>query len=244
MPRIGFACGQILISHNMNVYRVFLEALEPYIDQSLHDWNSLIEKEGERISDEDARLDFYSFHSDEYGQRLRVRPILMNACFTAIFAMFEDLLLRICSLAKEHSSSKFSVSHLGGSSSTEKAKKYLEILEVDFPSGGSEWKRVTLLREIRNRILHNRAILFDRDNKNETARFARDNGIAISTIIHDEEENFDHTLEKENEQEKNVEVLHLELTRAFCDAELNHLEDFLLLVYEAFGTWRSNSSLT
>ena len=244
MPRIGFTWDHILIYHNMNLYRVFLEALDPYIDQSLHDWSSLIEKEAVRISNEDARLDFYSFHSDQYSHRLQVRPILMNACFTAIFAMFEDQLLWICSLAKEHSNSKFSISHLGGSSSTEKAKKYLEILEVDFPAGGSEWKRVTLLREIRNRIMHNRAILIDRKNNNETVNFARDNDIVVSTVIQDNEEYIHHDPDQESGQDEDVEILHLELTRAFCDAELNHLEDFLLQVYEVFGTWRAKASAT
>ena len=237
MPRISFAWEDILISHNMNVYRVFLESLDPYIEQSLHDWNLLIQQEGEKIADPNAQDDFYQFHADEYEHRLQVRPLLMNACFTAIFALFEEQLLRICAMAKEHSRSPFSVGHLRGGSPTDLAKMYLQILEVDFPSGGDDWTRITWLREIRNKIIHNGGILLDHKNKYKTVKYAVDSGIVVDRLIRNEGEHIPSSEESGAASEMKPEPLRLELTRGFCEAELNHLEEFLHQVYSAYIKW-------
>ena len=59
------------------------------------------------------------------------------------------------------SGTPFSVKDLGGASPTDRAKKYLEILGVNFPAQSYDWKEITTYREIRNRIMHEGGALPD-----------------------------------------------------------------------------------
>ena len=73
---IGWDEGErFLISHRWELHSRFLDLVEPHLEDTLRDWEQTIEQQGQQIDDEDARDEFYEFHSDEYHEpRLPGRP--------------------------------------------------------------------------------------------------------------------------------------------------------------------------
>ena len=143
---------RILISHKWQLHSRFLDLVDPHLEKTLENWEQAIEQQAQKIEDEDERSEFYEFHSDEYHEHLEFKVILMNSFFSACFALFENELLRTCQRAQRHSGSPFSVGDLGSFSFTDRAKRYLQRLGVEFPADPARWQEITRYREIRNKI--------------------------------------------------------------------------------------------
>ena len=143
-----------LMSHRWELHSRFLDLVEPHLENTLRDWEQAIEQQAQQIDDEEARDEFYEFHSDEYHERLEFRGILMNSFFSASFALFENQLIRICRSAQRNGGSPFSVKDLGSFPPTDRAKTYLQKLGVPFPADTAKWQEITDYREVRNKIMH------------------------------------------------------------------------------------------
>ncbi len=210
---IGWDEGErFLISHRWELHSRFLDLVEPHLEDTLRDWEQTIEQQAQQIDDEDARDEFYEFHSDEYHERLEFRGILMNSFFSASFALFENQLMRICRSAQRKCGSPFSVRDLGSSSPTDRAKTYLQKLGVPFPAETAEWQEITKYREIRNTIMHEGG---DLPLEGHVTDFAKAKQI-VST---------------------QGGRPNLELTRPFCEDALGNLRRFLLELHQAYLGW-------
>ncbi len=205
---------RILIPYRWELQSRVLDLVEPHLDKTLRDWEQAIEEQAQQIDDEDARNDFYEFHSDEYNEHLEFRTIFMNSFFSASFALFENQLWRICKRAQRISGSHSSMGDRGSSSFIDSTKKNLRKLGVDFPANTPEWQKITMYRKIRNKIMHGGGILTPKDDIN-MRKFAKANQI-IPTW---------------------GEIANLELTRPFCDDALKVFRRFLLEVQKAYELW-------
>ena len=150
-----FAKGmeQMLISHDWDRYRKFLDLLEPHLDEELHDWEQEIEQQALGIEDLDQRDEFYHLYLDDYHILKQHKVILMNSFFSASYALFEYHLTRLCNQAKRHHRSPFSVDDLRYSLS-DRVKLYFARLKIPFPSNAPEWPRIKVYQEIRNKMMH------------------------------------------------------------------------------------------
>ena len=214
---IGWTEGErILISHKWEIHSRFLDLVEPHLEKTLRDWEQAVEQHAQQIDEEEARAEFYEFHSDEYHERMEFGVILMNSFFSASFALFENQLLWMCRSAQRHSGSPFSVRDLGSSSPIDRAKLYLQRLGVAFPADTQEWHEVTRYREIRNKIMHEGGEL---PSTGDITDFANAKRIASTWSGNPT----------------------LELTRQFCDDALKLLKRFLLEVHRAYERWLKTS---
>ena len=207
---------RFLISHKWELHSRFLDILDPHLEKTLQDWQQAVEQQAQQIDDDDARNDFYEFHSDEYLEHMEFRVILMNSFFSASFALFENQLMRICQSAKRKSGSPFAVKDLGSPSPTDRAKTYLKKLGIEFPADSQGWQQITKYREIRNKILHEGANLPDEGHLSDFARAKQ----IVSTW---------------------GGSLNLELTRRFCDDAARDMKRFLLGVHRAYQRWLKTS---
>ena len=136
----------------------------------------------------------------------------MNSFFLASFALFENQLMRICRRAQRNCGNSSSVKDLRSPSPTDRAKKYLRKLGVEFPAETSEWQEITKYREIRNKIAHEGGVL---PLQGHIADFAKSKQIVTAWGGN----------------------LNLELTRPFCDDALSRFRRFLLEVHRAYVLW-------
>ena len=202
-----------------NLYRTYLERIEPQVDELLQDWQVEFENAKKEIDDEYLEM-FWGDKSAEYQELLEIRSILLNSFFAASFALFEHLLARTCERVRNSSGNPFTVRDMSGGSPTDRAKKYLETLGVEFPSSGSEWKEVTTLRDIRNNLMHNGGVLLP---TGETTKYAKEQNIAGPS-------------KEDNPIEGSY---HLDLTREFCERVLDSLEEFLVKISNEYDLWRA-----
>ena len=83
MPRIKFtnevldATRQQRILRDWSLYRRFLDLQARRMSKSDREWEQAIDEEAQQIANEDARSEFYEYHSEEYEDRLQLRGILM-----------------------------------------------------------------------------------------------------------------------------------------------------------------------
>ena len=201
-----------LLSYQWELHSRYLDSLEPYLANTLRDWEQAIEQQAQQIDNEDQRSEFYDFHSDEYLEHLGFRSILMNSFFLASFALLENQLMRICKSVQRHSGSPFSVRDLGSSSPTNGAKLYLRKLGVEFPAGTPDWNEITKYRGIRNKIMHEGGGL---PPQGHITDFAKSKQIVTGWS----------------------ENLIIELTRPFCDDALGTFRRFSLEVHRAYVLW-------
>ena len=200
------------LSHEWELLSRYLDLLDRYLTDTLRDWEQDIEQQAQQIDNEGQRIEFYDFHSDEYHEHLSFRGTLMNSFFLASFALFENQLMRICWRAQRDCGNSISAKDLRSRSPTDRAKKYLRKLGVEFPAETSEWQEITKHREIRNKIAHEGGVL---PLQGHIADFAKSKQIVTAGVGN----------------------LNLELNRPFCDDALCRFRRFLLEVHRAYVLW-------
>lgn len=201
------AIEHMLITHDWSRHRKFLDLLEPYLAEVVHDWGQELDRQARQIDDEEQRDEFYHFHIDDYHDMTQHRVILMNSFFTASFALFEYHLTWLCGHVQQSRDIPFSVNDLKYSL-TNRAKSYLTKLCIPFPSDAPEWQEINRYQEIRNKIMHEGGFVSDTWGNYS---YADANGIV------------------------NAPAERLELTRPFCEKALKDFERFLLMVSHSTG---------
>lgn len=199
------AIEHMVISHDWNRHRQFLELLEPDLDEVVHDWRQELDRQARQIEDKEQRDEFYHFYSDDYHDMRRHSVILMNSFFLASFALFEYHLTWLCDHAQQRHDSPFSVNDLKYDLA-QRVKSYLTKLDIRFPNDAPEWPEINRYKKIRNKIIHESGYV---SCSWESYSYAESNGI----------------VDTRTEQ--------LALTRSFCEKALNDFERFLLRVSRA-----------
>lgn len=195
-----------MIRHEFNVYERYLGLLEPHIENILVAWEEAINQEANQIEDSEQRDTFFEAYSDEYHEFTQMNVLLMNSFFCSCFALFEEHLVRICDKAKSKRDCPFSVGDLKGSLS-DRVKKFLRRLDIAIPTDSSEWPEITKYIEIRNKIMHDGALV---GRKWDHIDYAEGKGIVPTGGIE------------------------LELTRSFCKEALENYRRFLIMVHIAY----------
>ena len=201
-----------LLSYEWELLSKYVDLLERYLANTFQDWEQDIVQQAQQIDDEFQRSEFYEFRSDEHHEHLSFRDIFINSFFLASFALFENQLMRICRRAQRNCGNSSSVKDLRSSSPTDRAKKYLRKLGVEFPAETSEWQEITNYRKIRNTIAHEGGVL---PPEGDIAAFAKSKQIVTAWGGN----------------------LNLKLTRPFCDDALCSFRQFLLEVHRAYVLW-------
>ena len=207
-----YAMERMTIDYEWGRHRRFIEFLEPQLGEAISDWQQALDKEAETIDDKLERENFYEFYIDEYQDFEQHQVVLVNSFFTASCALFEYHLTRLCDLVQRRSGTPFSLKDFRGSF-TSKAKDYLEKLDVSFPKDAPEWPEVKRYQEIRNKIMHEGAIVSSGWDNYE---YADRKGVINDYLKW---------------------TPRLELTREFCDEVVGVFERFLRKVIAAIAKW-------
>ena len=205
---------RIRISHDINLYRRFLQLLEPRVTEVFQAWQQAIDQEAQQIQDEEQRDIFYEYHSDDYYEHQRYKSILLNSFFVASYALFENQMMEICQSAQLALCSPFSVNDLKSSSTTTRVKVYLKKLGVSFPSDTPEWNEIAHYNQIRNKIMHEGGSF---DSEWKTTEYAKKKGIVSSWL-----------------SDRDIDFMQLELTQPFCEEALNTYNLFLRKLHCAY----------
>ena len=198
------------VDHEWNLYRQFLNSLEPRVDEVLKDWVEATELEAAQIEDADNRAEFWDFHIDDYNDRLEFKTILLSSFFLSAFALLEYHNIKICDQIRKDKDCPFSVYDLrSGGPSIEEAKTYLERLGVESPSRNSrKWQAIMDYKWVRNRLVHDAGYL---RNEKESAH-AKSLGILSDRYFKPS----------------------LVLTKEFCDKALVDFQGFLLDIERSY----------
>ena len=197
------------IAREWSLYRRFLDLQNQRMVQSDEEWEKAIDAEAAKITDTYSREDFYTYHSDEYDERLHFREILMYSFFSASFAQFEKHLLMTCTRAQRRFNSNFAVDDLKSNSAMTRAKAYFPKLGIKFPSKSEEWAEISRYGRIRNKIMHEGGIVAPEGDDRD---YAKSKGIATS----------------------GGSRLQYALTLEFCVEALTNFEGFLLQLHQAY----------
>ena len=205
-----------IITDKMDLYRRCLEHCESLLQDDLEKWERDWLETTNDFEDEYTRNQFDQFVHGEHADRLEFQSIVLSTFFLAAFAMFEHELIGFCRRAKQHSNSQLSMDNFGTRSPTEKAKKYLKSLGVDFPANSPEWSEITRYREIRNGIMHKGGTLRSTDSIAEYAS-------------------------KKDLLATGGEFPELALTKTFYEEAVNNMGSFLCKVVDAYEAWRKSA---
>ena len=93
-----------------------------------------------------------------------------------------------------------------------RAKTYLQKIGVEVPAQDSGWQEITNYRKLRNKIMHDGAVL---SNKKGLLKYAETRDIASSW---------------------GGRVM-VGITRPFCEEAIGNLTQFLLKLYRAYDNW-------
>lgn len=82
-----------------------------------------------------------------------------------IFSFLEVELKKFCENHSIQFSKEYSIDDLKGKNDIDKAKKYLKrSANIDITSNQKQWRFLTNLRKLRNKIVHHKSILLEKDN--------------------------------------------------------------------------------
>ena len=205
-----------IISYNMDLYRRCLEHCEALLQKELEEWEKDWLEATDQVEDEHVQAELSLFIGSEQEERQQFKSILINSFFAASFGMFEHELVGFCHRAQGKTHNPFSVDDLGSRSPTERVKRYLTKLGIEFPANSQMWKEITKYRELRNRIMHEGGRLRDSE---ELTEYARSHDL-LATIGRRPD---------------------LALTRTFYEEAVGNMITFLLSVFDAYEAWLRSS---
>lgn len=196
------------IEHDWQLYREFLDTIEPQVDALLESWLDGLRQGAEQIDDSEQRADFLEFYGETYNDRLEFKGIFLNSFFSSSYALFEYHLYRICERARQRHSIPFSARDLKGSS-LDAPKKYLQELDGNFPTNAEEWPRIKKYRQVRNKIMHEGGYIRGGDTSFD--QFIEEHGLV---------------------SDRRIERPYLELTPDFCQMALDDFKQFLFKAHQ------------
>ena len=192
-------------------YRSLLALLDQELQSKLRERREVLEEAIDSTQDEEIQIELDLIISDEGVEGEKFKSILFNSFFVASFALFEHKLSTICQEAQRTSGAPFEEKRR--SSTMARAKTYLKKLGVEFPvQQDSCWEEITKYQQLRNKIMHEGAVLSD---KKELLKYAEMRYIASSW---------------------GGRVM-VEMTRPFCEKAIDNLTQFLLKLYRAYDNW-------
>ena len=201
---------EYILTSEFEVHRESLALVDEGMRESLFSKMETLEDAARSAeSEEDFGLFIsMSFEYDPKEEGEKFMAVAFNSFFATSFALFESKIKHICDLAQRSAKCPISLETLSTRNNIGNAKKYLEALGIDFPSGGDEWKEITAYREIRNIIMHSGASIPE-SNEN-LLKYAHEKQIT-----------------------SNWSRRELTLTRYFCEEALDNLEKFVVMIYRA-----------
>ena len=207
-----------VINHEVNNYRKWVRSADEYIESDRQQFLNALDEQAKQILDDEERQDFYSAYLEDQIEFRYFKRTLMNSLFVASVALFEYRLSRICELAQRRSGNPIAITDLGRFD-MDKARTYLDKLGVQVPTGNTDWNDVKRCDRIRNRVVHEGALIKSTD---DAADYARRNQI-IGDPTNDPSPNTD----------TDQQLLPLNLTRPFIEASLDTFRRLLLAVLDA-----------
>ena len=194
-----------MMERDWQMYSRFLGLMKPRIEETIQAWQQEVDGELERIKDPESKDVFLDLSIDEFHELSELRALLMNSFFSASYALFEHQLTKICEIARKYAESPFSVDDLKHSP-LERAKQYLTILGVHFPSDTLAWRQIRTYQEIRNKLMHEGGSVSCRWKH---FRYCKEKGIIDRDY-----------------------APRLVLTQDFCHKALNDMKDFSISVHQ------------
>jgi hypothetical protein len=207
-----------VINHEVNNYRKWVRSADEYIESDRQQFLNALDEQAKQILDDEERQDFYSAYLEDQIEFRYFKRTLMNSLFVASVSLFEYRLSRICELAQRRSGNPIAITDLGRFD-MDKARTYLDKLGVQVPTGNTDWNDVKRCDRIRNRVVHEGALIKSTD---DAADYARRNQI-IGDPTNDPSPNTD----------TDQQLLPLNLTRPFIEASLDTFRRLLLAVLDA-----------
>ena len=207
-----------VINHEVNNYRKWVRSADEYIESDRQQFLNALDEQAKQILDDEERQDFYSAYLEDQIEFRYFKRTLMNSLFVASVSLFEYRLSRICELAQRRSGNPIAITDLGRFD-MDKARTYLDKLGVQVPTGNTDWNDVKRCYRIRNRVVHEGALIKSTD---DAADYARRNQI-IGDPTNDPSPNTD----------TDQQLLPLNLTRPFIEASLDTFRRLLLAVLDA-----------
>ena len=215
MSQQQLSLPEMMLTSEFEVHRESLTLIDGGLRDSLHRKTQELRAIAKGARDEE---EYGELMSDVYGYDLdagggQFMTIVFNSFFATSFALFEHTLTNICGQAQRDARCPIPLRLLGARNTMESAKNYLEALGIKFPSCQSEWAEIKRFREIRNRIMHNGAVLSE--GNGDLLTYAQRKQVVSGW--------------RERE---------LSLTRPFCEETLETLKQFIIKVYRAYSRWR------
>ena len=210
MQRTSFSGAEWRLTGEFELYRSLLALLDQELHSRLRERREVLEEAIDSTQDEAIQIELDLIISDEGVEGEKFKSILFNSFFVASFALFEHKLSIICEGAQKTSGTPFSVDDRGLNMA--RAKTYLQKIGVEVPVQDSGWQGITNYRELRNKIMHDGAVLSD---KKGLLKYAETRDIASSW---------------------GGRVM-VGITRPFCEEAIDNLAQFLLKLYRAYDNW-------
>ena len=209
---------ELMLTSDFEAHRELLDLIEQGLRGSLKRKAEEIKTAARAAKDEEEHdelmSEVYGYEQESDGGQFMA--IAFNSFFASSFALFEHTLFGICRRAQRDADCPIPVELLSSRNSVDNAKKYLEVLGIEFPSGASEWQEIRRYREIRNKIMHQGATLSE---GNDLLAYAEEKQITS----------------RWGERK-------LELTRLFCEEAIETQKQFILKTHRAYNRWRQGKS--
>ena len=217
MQRNSFSGAEWRLTSEFELYRSLLALLDQELHSRMRERREVLEGAIDSTQDEEIQIELDLIISDEGVEGEKFKSILFNSLFVASFALFEHKLSTICQGAQQTSGTPFSVDDMRSPSPMTRAKKYLEKLGVEFPVQDYGWQEITNYQKLRNKIMHDGAVLGLSD-KPDIRKYAETKDIASSW---------------------GGRVM-VGMARPFCEEAIDNLTQFLLKLYRAYDNWSQN----
>lgn len=146
-----------IIKNSFDYIKEFIEEAADNLDQKQKESNSNYESWRQEAERDPQIEDAWRFPlEDQLHKYYNIFPTYtFNPMLLVIYGFFESWMKKLCMLHHRKGFNKISVDDLAGNNYIEKSRRYLELVAgLSFDSKDEQWKRITLIQQIRNRIAH------------------------------------------------------------------------------------------
>ena len=143
------------VKHELHYLRDYSDHLERFLAERFNAFKERIKTEAKKLSNE-ARDDFYEWHSDEYLELSEELPNrLRGSLFVTVMFILEHRLNEFCVMCQKASGSRLVLNDMADKG-IYRARKYLnKVFEINFPDSPAFWEKIDIFQIIRNAIAHN-----------------------------------------------------------------------------------------
>ncbi|QDV66825.1 hypothetical protein Poly24_05130 [Rosistilla carotiformis] len=153
--------------------RHYIATVESALDKEFNTFDNWVADQTSQMT-EDAKSDFYDFHSDTAWNLSESFPrMTRNAIFSSAYFSLEHELLAICKQLRARKKIPLAVNDLKHNGITAASVYLRKVGGIEFPSNTQEWQRITIYNKIRNFIAHNDGTLDKSDNAAAVRQYAK-----------------------------------------------------------------------